>query len=125
MEEYSTGESTQVFQSSEVIDIPTVVSPTTVEVVKVVKPFNIRPYVIISVIFILLIIIFVIALLVMFFTNSGIFGGTYTRPPPTDSGLIPVNGESRELTVEEKAILKVKVQEALANIAAKQNPPSP
>lgn len=125
MDEYPIGESTQVFESSEVVTTSTEVPiATPIEVVKVIKTFSIRPYVIVSIIFITLIVIFIILLLVMFFSNSGIFGGNYTRPPPTDPGLIAVNGESRELTVEEKSILKVKVQEALANIAAKQNPPT-
>lgn len=55
----------------------------------------------------------------MFFGNSGLFAENYTRPPPTDSGLVPVNGQPVALTDSEKAVLKTKVQEALANIAAR------
>lgn len=77
------------------------------------------PYIIITVIAILIIIIWIVIILVMFFSNSGLFAENYTRPPPTDSGLVPVNGQPVTLTATEKAALKTKVDEALANIAAR------
>lgn len=83
--------------------------------VVVVKPFNRRPYIIIAVIFIIIIIIWLVIFLVMYFSNSGSFG-TYTRPPPSDSKLIPVNGTLQTLTPAEKAALKTKVEQALANL---------
>jgi predicted secreted protein len=77
------------------------------------------PYIIITIIAILLIIIWIVIVVVMFFGNSGLFAENYTRPPPTDSGLVPVNGQPVTLTASEKAALKIKVDEALANIAAR------
>lgn len=85
----------------------------------VIKPDNRTTYIIITVISVIIIIIWIIVIIIMFFSNSGLFAENYTRPPPSDSGLVPVNGQQVTLTAAEKATLKIKVQEALANIAAR------
>lgn len=88
--------------------------------VEIGKPFKRTPYLIIAAIFVVIIIGWLVLFIFMYSGNSGSFGN-YTRPPPTGSGLVPVNGELKTLTAEEKAALKTKVQQALANIAARQN----
>ena len=85
----------------------------------IIKPESKTPYIIITVIAVFIIIVWIILIMVMFFSNSGLFAENYTRPPPSDSGLVPINGQQVTLTESEKAALKVKVDEALANIAAK------
>ena len=93
-------------------------SPVTpVPTVAVAKPFRRRPYIIISAIFIVIIIIWLVIFLVMYFSRSGSFG-TYTRPPPSDSNLVPVNGTLQPLSAADKAALTTKVNAALANLAA-------
>jgi Na+/melibiose symporter-like transporter len=92
---------------------------TTTTTTTVVKPPSRTLYVVIAIIFVVIIVLWIIVLLIMFFSSSGLFAENYTRPPPADSGLIPVNGQQVTLTAAEKATLKLKVDEALANIAAK------
>src|SRR2546423_1819863 len=85
---------------------PVVVTPVvTTPVVVQSKPFNRTAYIIIAVVFIVLIIIYVVIMVVMFFSNSGLFSTNYTRPPPADSNLIPVNGNLKTLTPAEQATL--------------------
>lgn len=95
-------------------------TPVTPPVELVLVPFNRRPYILISVIFIIVIVIIIVLLVIMYLGNSGIFGGAYTRPPPSDSGLIPITGTQVTLTAAERATLAAKVAAGLANITAKQ-----
>jgi hypothetical protein len=80
--------------------------------------FNRTPYIVIAIVCLVLIFAWVFTLYAMYYTNSGIFGGDTERPPPSDSELVPVNGEIVELTPEEQQQLQLKVQQALNNVSA-------
>ena len=80
--------------------------------------FSRTPYIVIAVICLALIIIWVTVLMIMHFTNSGIFGGSTERPPPSDPALYPINGEPIELTPEQQNQLNAKITEALNNLGA-------
>jgi hypothetical protein len=112
-----TESTTQVYQSSEIVTSPAL------ETVVIPKVVSRRPYVIIAIIFIVVILLILVLTIITFITGSLFFSGNYKRARPADQALIPINGDQVTLTAAEKVILNRKIQEAKANIAARQNPP--